>query len=270
MVANNPAAMALLNGRWVQADLAVVDYSVKFSGAGTDAQGRRWPEEMAATRATPPSCRRCIFHAPATQRLHLGVSIAAPFGFKTEYDDDWVGRYHGIKTELKAIDFGVAASYSVNDVLSLGASVFAERLDVKLRDAVDFGAVLAASRAPGFLPGSADGTLGIDGHSTELGYTLGALLRPVDGTSIGFAYRPQVKHRPSDAKVDFTVPTAANAVLSAARPNSATWCWTSRPTCPTRRCASATGTRRSTRSARSNGPAIAGASAVASPTTRRR
>jgi long-chain fatty acid transport protein len=125
-----------------------------------------------------------------------------------------------VRTELKAIDAGVAGSYKVNEALSLGASVFAERMEVKLRDAVDFGALLAASSVPGFSPTSADGYINIDGHNTAVGYTLGALLRPADGTTVGLAYRSEVKHKPKNAQVDFSVPGAANAVLSAARPNT--------------------------------------------------
>ena len=40
VIANNPAAMTLLDGRLVQADAAVVSYSAKFDGSGRDALGR--------------------------------------------------------------------------------------------------------------------------------------------------------------------------------------------------------------------------------------
>jgi long-chain fatty acid transport protein len=137
------------------------------------------------------------FHRPLTDQVHLGLFITAPFGFKTEYADGWMGRYNGIKTELKAVDMGAAGSYKVNDMLSLGASLFVERLDVKLRDAVDFGAMLAGARVPGFLPGSADGRTDINGHNTTLGYTLGALLRPSEGLSVGVAYRSRSSTSPT-------------------------------------------------------------------------
>ncbi len=38
-IAENPAAMRGLDGRFFQADLTTVDYSVKFSGDGEDALG---------------------------------------------------------------------------------------------------------------------------------------------------------------------------------------------------------------------------------------
>jgi len=220
VIANNPAAMTLLNGRLIQADIAVIDYSVKFDGTGNDALGRPLSGGNGGNAGDTAAVPSLYFHTPVTDRVHLGLSVTAPFGFKTEYDDGWVGRYQGVRTELKAIDAGVAGSYKVNEALSLGASVFAERMEVKLRDAVDFGALLAASSVPGFSPTSADGYINIDGHNTAVGYTLGALLRPADATTIGLAYRSEVKHKPKSANVDFSVPAAANAVLSAARPNT--------------------------------------------------
>lgn len=220
VIANNPAAMPLLDGRLFQADAAVVNYSAKFEGSGRDALGRPLSGGNGGDAGQTAVVPSLYFHTPVTDRLRLGFSVTAPFGFKTEYDDGWVGRYQGVETSLKVIDVGVSAAYKVNDVLSLGASVFAERLDVKLRNTVDFGAQLAASRVPGFLPTSADGTLDVDGDNTEVGYTLGALLRPVDGTTIGLAYRGEVKHKARRADVRFTIPAAANAVLSVAAPNT--------------------------------------------------
>ena len=220
VIANNPAAMALLDGRLFQADAAVVNYSAKFNGAGRDALGRPLSGGNGGDAGQTAAIPSLYFHSPLTDRIHLGFSVTAPFGFKTEYDDGWVGRYQGVKTSLKVIDAGVSGSYKVNEALSLGISVFAERLDVELRNAVDFGAQLAASRVPGFLPTSADGYLDVKGDNTEVGYTLGALLRPAEGTTIGLAYRSEVKHKAKRADVTFTIPAAANAVLSVAAPNT--------------------------------------------------
>ncbi|WP_431286017.1 outer membrane protein transport protein [Roseateles chitinivorans] len=220
VIANNPAAMTLLDGRLVQADGAVVSYSAKFDGSGRDALGRPLSGGNGGDAGQTAVVPSLYFHAPVTDRIRLGFSVTAPFGFKTEYDDGWVGRYQGVKTSLKVIDVGVSGAYKVNDVLSLGASVFAERLDVKLRNAVDFGAQLAASRVPGFLPTSADGTLDVEGDNTEVGYTLGALLRPVDGTTVGLAYRSEVRHKAKGVDARFSIPAAANAVLSVAAPNT--------------------------------------------------
>src|SRR5690606_8681804 len=72
------------------------------------------------------------FHMPVGEQAHFGVSLTAPFGFKTEYDRDWVGRYQAVTTDLKAIDLGVSASYDINPYLSFGGSVFVEHLTIEL------------------------------------------------------------------------------------------------------------------------------------------
>ncbi len=220
VLANNPAAMALMGGNLFQADAAVVNYSAKFSGSGKDALGRPLSGGNGGEAGTTAAVPSLYFHTPVNDQFHLGFSVTAPFGFKTEYDDGWVGRYQGLKTSLKTIDLGVSASYKVNDILALGVSVFAERLDVELGNAVDFGAQLAAAKVPGFLPTSADGRLKIKGDNTQAGYTLGALLRPAADTTVGLAYRSEVKHKARGVDATFTVPAAANAVLSVAAPNT--------------------------------------------------
>lgn len=220
VIANNPAAMALMGGNFFQADAAVVNYSAKFSGSGRDALGRPLSGGNGGDAGMTAVIPSLYFHTPVNDQFHLGFSVTSPFGFKTEYDDGWVGRYQGQKTSLKTVDVGVSASYKVSDALALGVSVFVERLDVELGNAVDFGAQLAASRVPGFLPTSADGRLKIKGDNTEVGYTLGALWRPATGTAVGLAYRSEVKHKARGVDATFTVPAAANAVLSVAAPNT--------------------------------------------------
>src|SRR5450830_1588994 len=41
----------------------------------------------------------------------IGLGINTPFGLKTEYDDDWVGRYQAIKSELKTININPSIAF---------------------------------------------------------------------------------------------------------------------------------------------------------------
>ncbi len=92
------------------------------------------------------------FHMPFgdNNNVHLGATLNAPFGFSTKYDRNWTGRYHGIYSKLQAIDLGIAVSYDVNPYVSFGGAVFAERLNVNLSNAIDFGSILNARRVPSF------------------------------------------------------------------------------------------------------------------------
>ncbi|TAA36319.1 outer membrane protein transport protein [Pseudoxanthomonas winnipegensis] len=224
VVANNPAAMRLLDGRQLSIGASAISFSADFKGSGryvgatgpgTGAPVSGGDGGDAGTIAALPAV---YFAMPVGDNMHFGASLTVPFGFKTEYDRDWVGRYQGIKTELQTIDAGLAFSYDVNPWVSFGASVFAERLDVDLTNAIDFGTALYAQRVPGATPGSQDGFARVKGDSTEVGFTLGGLFSVDENTHIGFTYRSRVDHKINDGKATFDVPPFAKAVLAVAAP----------------------------------------------------
>ncbi|HIE4015862.1 TPA: outer membrane protein transport protein [Pseudomonas aeruginosa] len=218
VIADNPAAMRLLDGRLLQVDLTAVDYSIKFDGAGGDALRRPLSGGNGGDAGKLGAVPAAYFYTPVGDRMHLGLSLTAPFGFSTEYDRNWIGRYHGVHTELQAIDLGASFSYDVNPYVSFGASVFIERAEAKIENAIDFGAMLAGSGVPGFAPTSADGYTKLDGSNNEWGFTIGGLFSPTDHTHIGIAYRSEVKHKIDDVDMQFDVPTNVAPVLAVARP----------------------------------------------------
>ncbi|WDS34812.1 outer membrane protein transport protein [Pseudoxanthomonas sp.] len=222
VVVNNPAAMRLLEGRQLSVGVSAISFGADFkgsgnyvgaTGAGTGSAISGGDGGNAGTIAAVPSI---YFATPIGDNMHLGASLTVPYGFKTEYDRDWVGRYQGIKTELQAIDAGISFSYDVNPWVSFGASVFAERLDVDLSNAIDFGTALYAQGVPGFTPGSADGYSRVKGDSTDMGFTLGGLFSIDENTHIGLTYRSQVDHKIDNGKATFDVPGQAAAVLAVA------------------------------------------------------
>ncbi|WIH05411.1 outer membrane protein transport protein [Xanthomonas translucens pv. graminis] len=222
IIANNPAGMRQLEGTVLQADVSAIQFAAKYQGTGTYATGAPISGGNGGDAGTIAPVPAVYFHLPfgENNNMHLGTSLTVPYGFKTEYDRDWVGRYNGVKTELQAIDFNVAFSYDVNPYVSFGASVFAERLDIDLSNAIDLGSVLAARRVPGFAPGSADGYSRIKGNSTDVGYTLGGLFSIDENTHIGFSYRSKVEHKITDGTADFTTPANAATVLAFAAPGT--------------------------------------------------
>ncbi|MCL7715535.1 outer membrane protein transport protein [Stenotrophomonas mori] len=252
VIATNPASMRLLEGRQFQADVSAISFSAKFRGDGHYANGAPISGGNGGDAGMIAPVPAMYLHLPfgENDNMHFGTSLTVPFGFKTEYDRDWVGRYSGVKTELQAIDLSAAFSYDVNPYVSFGASVFAERLNVDLTSALDMGtainasaqqkaaaAALAAGGSPaqaaaaaqqaaqqmaqmGFSPGSADGFLRIKGDKVTYGYTLGTTLTPVEGTNIAFSYRSSVKHKINDGNARFTVPPNAAALLAATAPGT--------------------------------------------------
>lgn len=128
-------------------------------------------------------------------QIKFGLGINSPFGLKTEYDSRWVGRYDAIKSDLKTININPALAFQVNEKLSFGLGVNAQYIDAELSNAVDFGAICAlASVATCATPQARDGSLKLKGTDWSLGYNLGVLIEPLQGTRIGFAYRSRVVH----------------------------------------------------------------------------
>ena len=75
--------------------------------------------------------------------LKLGLSLNVPFGLTTEYDANWIGRYHGLKSDLKTIDITPSLAYRVNDQFSFGVAFIARKADAELTNGVDYGTALA-------------------------------------------------------------------------------------------------------------------------------
>ena len=228
VVATNPASMRLLDGRQFQADLSAISFSAKLEngysarnagptgpGTGTPISGGNGGD--AGMIAPVPAT---YFHIPfgENDNMHFGMSLTAPFGFKTEYDRTWAGRYHGVKTDLKAVDLSAAFSYDVNPYVSFGVGVFVEHLTIELSNAVDFGAIAysatnGASAGLGLYPGSADGFATIEGKNNAWGYVLGATFSVTEDTNLAVSYRSKVKHKIDDGTGTFDVPANVASVL---------------------------------------------------------
>jgi long-chain fatty acid transport protein len=144
-----------------------------------------------------------------TPDIRIGLGINVPFGLKTEYDSDWVGRYQAMKSELKTININPSVAFKANDQLSLGFGISAMRAEATLSSAVDFGTICCGT------PQSRDGIASIHGDGWGIGWNTGAIWQINNATRLGLAYRSQV-HLTLDGTIGFSnVP----GVLAASFPN---------------------------------------------------
>ena len=206
IIAVNPAGMRQLDGTLIQGDLSAISFKAEFKGQGRKPTGAAQTGGDGGDAGMIAPVPAAYFHMPIGEKAHFGVSLTAPFGFKTEYDNGWVGRYSGLKTDLKAIDLGFAASYDVNPYVSFGASVFVEHLTIELSNNIDFGTALAQARVPGYAPGSADGKLTVEGDNNAVGWTVGGLFSIDENTHIGLSYRSKVTHKITGGDATFLMP----------------------------------------------------------------
>ena len=246
----NPASMTRLEGRNVSGGVHVIHSNTDFSGKGFYdpslpfiggvSTGNNGKVDVGLTAAVP----HAGYSHQLNERMWMGLTINGPFGLKTKYDNDWVGRYHAIKSDLKTVNINPSFAYEINDKASVGAGVSALYADGELTNAIDGGLLTLVDGGvpPGqppffWVPGSdtLDSFAKLTGDDWGYGWNVGLLLEPIPDTRIGLHYRskvdltlegnarisgPVVSVR-TDAELDVTLP--ASASLSALHAIDSKW-----------------------------------------------
>ncbi len=147
------------------------------------------------------------------ETMKFGLGVNAPFGLAIKYEDEWVGRYHAVDSDLKIININPSISYRVDDQLSIGGGINLVLADVTLSSAVDFAAVL------GQTPGSDDGFVELTGDNLgdpALGINFGLQYAVSTETMLGVSYRSEIDVD-VDGDADFQVPTSAALLVATGR-----------------------------------------------------
>ncbi len=212
----NPAAMTRLQRTQLLAALHLVNPKTEFSdGGSTAATGGRLtgPASSGGKNALIPNLYAV---KPLGDGRVFGIGLNVPFGMETEYDDNWVGRYHGVKSAVKTININPSLAWPMGKGLSLGMGFNLQYIDVTLTSAVDLGAVCLAAIGQagctniGVAPQQSDGFVELSGDAWSWGYNLGLVYEfATHGQTmsrLGLAYRSNVKHNLA-GQADFTVPS---------------------------------------------------------------
>jgi long-chain fatty acid transport protein len=220
----NPAGMTQLSGRPFSVALHAITPSAKFSDSGSDITNGSNGGDAGGTEIAP----NLYYVADISDNTKFGIGINAPFGLSTEYDENWVGRYHSVKSELTSININPSIAFTTDSPFSFGFGMNFQYVDVTLSNALDSGAICYGAAAQvagisttdcdnaGLSPAvatqssAADGFSDISGDSWGIGYNFGVLFSPNDDSRVGFAYRSRVKHT-LDGEADFTLPAATSA-----------------------------------------------------------
>jgi len=229
VVVNNPAAMTDLDGTYLQADVTAINFSTKFSGSAHDALGRPISGGNGGDAGTTLPVPALFFATKVSDRVHLGFGLSVPFGFQTEYDKNWVGRYNGVKSKFESFDATLSGSFDVTDTFSLGASVIAQKTSAELTSGINFNmvalglaqqGVAAGALPPAFLqqvgalvPPGTDGTAKIKGDDWGYGWQLGGYWKLTPNDKLALNYHSKIDHKLSGTG-NFQVPTNITALLS--------------------------------------------------------
>lgn len=218
----NPAGMTRLQGRQAAGALHLILPSAEFNNTGTT------PAFSTIVGGGPYALNgnggdagdlafvpNAYLSWQLTPNWFVGVGINAPFGLKTEYDANWMGRFHALKSEVKSVNVNPSVAYKLSDAVSLGFGLNWQRAQAVLTKAVNYSFVASAGGIPG-VPLNTEGANKIDGHDDSWGWNVGAMFNIGKDTRIGIAYRSAVSHTLSGSAQFSGRPAAVNAILGGA------------------------------------------------------
>ncbi|MEP9404123.1 OmpP1/FadL family transporter [Sphingomonas silueang] len=115
-------------------------------------------------------------------QLAVGLTIASPYSFTTDYEaTSWV-RYTADKTKLRTYDIQPSVAFLLTPNLSIGGALNVEYADATL-----------SNYLPNLSPLLADGHQELDGNGWDLGWSAGVQYR-AGPVSLGASYKSSVKH----------------------------------------------------------------------------
>ena len=121
----------------------------------------------------------------ATHQLNdeftVGVSVNNPYGLGTKWASDWVGKFVTTETSVQMFFITPTVAYKINDQISVGAGFEYALASVTLK------------RKTPVDPFAGEGDVTLDGTGNGVGFTFGALYKPMKDLSVGASLRSQVK-----------------------------------------------------------------------------
>lgn len=229
---DNPAAMADLDGNYFQADVTAINFSAKFNGTAHDAAGNPIGGGNGGDAGTTLPVPSFYIATKVSDRWHIGGGLTVPYGFQTEYNRNWVGRYNAIKTKLQSLDATLSASYDVTDNFSVGASIIAQRTSAELSSAINYNMVaqglvqqgVAAGKIPAaeapmlsqelnaLVPPGSDGYADIKGHNWHYGWQVGGYWKLTPQDRLSLDYHSKISHT-LKGTANFTMPDNVSYLL---------------------------------------------------------
>jgi long-chain fatty acid transport protein len=172
----NPAGMArLAKGRHLAIAGTVIQPSTEFSNNGSQAPGGQPLGSTGGDAGDTAFVPSAFFVMDFTPQWSFGVGVSVPFGLKTEYSADWIGRFQGISSEIKTININPAVSYKFSDALSVGFGINYVTAEIETVTAVNAGGLNQSNKAT------------VDGDG--FGFNIGVLFSLSPATRLGVHYR---------------------------------------------------------------------------------
>ncbi|WP_066963173.1 OmpP1/FadL family transporter [Microbulbifer sp. Q7] len=210
ILARNPAGSALFNEMAFSVGVTYVNpeidaagttdyYSLTAAGPNLEASVFDRADDYASSAFVP----NAYFAMPLDDCWSFGLAMNTDYGLETDFDSDWPVTHIADQTELLSVNIAPSVAFDWNNQFSVGVSVNFLYADATLKSKVPNNFVLDPL-AEQILGGPASNAklLDAEGDDWDVGWSIGALWRSVDGrTHIGVSYQSELDPE-IDADVD--------------------------------------------------------------------
>lgn len=196
----NPAGMTQLPGLNVSGGMTLIKPTFKFSNDGSRGPaggplGLNTGGDAGAMALLPNS----YVSWQVNPDWYVGLGIGAPFGLKTTYDDNWIGRYQSTEFGIETINLNPSAAYRVSDSLSLGVGLNWQYLNADYQRRVPAAGLI--EQLPGGMASPLAGTVlnspDMEGRvklkGDAWGWNVGLLYQMTPETRVGLSYRSAMR-----------------------------------------------------------------------------
>lgn len=166
----NPAGLSQLAGTQIMLGTTLIAPSASFRGVTPEIN------ETSLESAIFTPINLYITHQ-LNDDWAIGFGVNNQYGLGTTWDEDWIGKYIALETEVQTFYFTGGASYKFSDKFSLGltaAYVYGHVAILKKLSASPFGG---------------DATIDLSGNAGSFAYSIGLLYKASDMLSIGLDFR---------------------------------------------------------------------------------
>ncbi len=203
---SNAAAMARLGSSQVAMALNLIQPSMKFSNSASQNASFQPLGNDGGNAGSLAAVPNLYVTYPVDPRWTLGLGVNAPFGLVSEYDDGWIGRFQGIKSEIKTYNVNPAVAWKATDSIAIGGGANYQRIDGTFTSNVNYSGLLMSTAqqsgmfTPAELGSIAAATAGlasnaeVEGSDYAWGWNLGILLDIDPSNRIGAQYRSAIKY----------------------------------------------------------------------------
>jgi len=189
----NPAGIVQLDGTQVSAGVALIYIpDISFKSSGTSAFGRYGRSSDADSQSV--FVPNFFITHKFSDKWSMGLGSFTNYGLKTEWPDDWEGRYitGGTDAEINTISVNPVVAFRPIKRLSLSAGPVLQYLDVTLKNKRFLG------------PGVPDADVELTGDDWAWGYNVGLMFWIKDNLKFGASYRSEVQHSITGGDLNLT------------------------------------------------------------------